>query len=97
MVSMTVQDTSPATIEPPATIETTLNYLQDTGVMPSVFTGGPGSTDIRAAAVIEPLLPLAPRISAATARRTSRKKTVDSFQKGAGCGLPPPRGNQGQL
>jgi hypothetical protein len=48
MVTMTVQDTAPATIE------ATLNYLQDTGVMPSVFTGGPGSTDIRAASPSDP-------------------------------------------
>ena len=48
MVTMTVQDTAPATIE------ATLNYLQDTGVMPSVFTGGPGSTDVRAASPSDP-------------------------------------------
>jgi hypothetical protein len=48
MVTMTVQDAAPATIE------ATLNYLQDTGVMPSVFTGGPGSTDIRTASPSDP-------------------------------------------
>ena len=31
----------------PATIEATLNYLLDTGEMPSVYTGGPGSTVVR--------------------------------------------------
>ena len=48
MVTMTVQDAASATIE------ATLNYLQDTGVMPSVFTGGPGSTVIRAASPSDP-------------------------------------------
>jgi hypothetical protein len=48
MVTMTVQDAAPATIE------ATLNYLQDTGVMPSVFTGGPGSTVVRAAGPSDP-------------------------------------------
>ena len=48
MVTMTVQDAAPATIE------ATLNYLQDTGVMPSVFTGGPGSTVVRAASPSDP-------------------------------------------
>src|SRR6185436_12488287 len=42
MVTMTVQDA-------PVTVEATLNYLLDTGVMPSVYTGGPGSTIVRAA------------------------------------------------
>ncbi len=28
-------------------IEATVNYLKDTGVMPSVYTGGPGSTVVR--------------------------------------------------
>jgi hypothetical protein len=44
---MTVQDA-------PVTVEATINYLLDTGVMPSVFTGGPGSTDIRAASPSDP-------------------------------------------
>jgi hypothetical protein len=48
MVTMTVQDA------PPATIEATLNYLLDTGVMPSVYTGGPGSTVVRAASPSDP-------------------------------------------
>jgi hypothetical protein len=48
MVTMTVQDAAPATIE------ATLNYLHDTGVMPSVFTGGPGSTVVRAASPSDP-------------------------------------------
>src|SRR5258705_3349794 len=48
MVTMTVQDAAPATIE------ATLNYLQDTGVMPSVFAGGPGSTDVRTASPSDP-------------------------------------------
>jgi len=48
MVTMTVQDAAPDTIE------ATLNYLQDTGVMPSVFTGGPGSTVVRAASPSDP-------------------------------------------
>jgi hypothetical protein len=48
MVTMTVQDAAPDTIE------ATLNYLQDTGVMPSVYTGGPGSTVVRAASPSDP-------------------------------------------
>jgi len=44
---MTVQDA-------PVTVEATINYLQDTGVMPSVFTGGSGSTDVRAASPSDP-------------------------------------------
>jgi len=47
MVTMTVQDA-------PVTVEATINYLQDTGVMPSVFTGGSGSTDVRAASPSDP-------------------------------------------
>src|SRR5262244_3943171 len=38
----------------PKTIEATLNYLLDTGVMPSVYTGGPGSTVIRTASTNDP-------------------------------------------
>jgi hypothetical protein len=47
MVTMTVADA-------PVTVEATLNYLQDTGVMPSVYTGGPGSTVVRAASPSDP-------------------------------------------
>src|SRR5690242_2841262 len=48
-----------ATAEPDTlatTIEATVNYLLDTGVMPSVYTGGPGSTVIRAATTNDPHL-----------------------------------------
>jgi hypothetical protein len=38
----------------PKTIEATVNYLLDTGVMPSVYTGGPGSTVIRTASTNDP-------------------------------------------
>jgi len=38
----------------PKTIEATFNYLLDTGVMPSVYTGGPGSTVIRTASANDP-------------------------------------------
>jgi len=38
----------------PATIEATLNYLLDTGEMPSVFTGGPGSTVVRTSSTSDP-------------------------------------------
>jgi len=48
MVTTTVQDAAPATIE------ATLNYLLDTGVMPSVYTGGPGSTVVRTASTSDP-------------------------------------------
>src|SRR5262245_66697402 len=47
MVTMTVADA-------PVTVEATLNYLLDTGVMPSVFTGGPGSTVIRSESPSDP-------------------------------------------
>ncbi len=47
MVTMTVQDA-------PVTVEATINYLLDTGVTPSVFTGGSGSTDVRAASPSDP-------------------------------------------
>jgi len=47
MVTMTVQDA-------PVTVEATINYLLDTGVTPSVFTGGPGSTVVRAASPSDP-------------------------------------------
>jgi hypothetical protein len=36
------------------TIEATVNYLLDTGVMPSVYTGGPGSTVVRNATTSDP-------------------------------------------
>ena len=38
----------------PVTVGATLNYLLDTGVMPSVFTGGPGSTVVRSASPSDP-------------------------------------------
>src|SRR5262245_59929264 len=38
----------------PATIEATLNYLLDTGEMPSVYTGGPGSTVMRTSSTSDP-------------------------------------------
>jgi hypothetical protein len=38
----------------PDTIEADVNYLLDTGVMPSVYTGGPGSTVVRAASTHDP-------------------------------------------
>src|SRR5262245_46148396 len=38
----------------PATIEATVNYLLDTGEMPSVYTGGPGSTVVRTATTSDP-------------------------------------------
>jgi len=38
----------------PSTIEATVNYLLDTGVMPSVYTGGPGSTVVRTASTHDP-------------------------------------------
>ena len=38
----------------PKTIEATVNYLLDTGVTPSVYTGGPGSTVIRTASTNDP-------------------------------------------
>jgi hypothetical protein len=48
MVATAVQDAAPVTIE------ATVNYLLDTGVMPSVFTGGPGSTVVRTASTQDP-------------------------------------------
>jgi hypothetical protein len=36
------------------TIEATVNYLLDTGVMPSVYSGGPGSTVVRNASTHDP-------------------------------------------
>jgi hypothetical protein len=48
MVTMTVQDAAPVTIE------ATINYLHDTGVMPSVYTGGPGSTVVRSESPSDP-------------------------------------------
>src|SRR5215470_3405488 len=48
MEASAVQDVTPATIE------TTLNYLLDTGEMPSVYTGGPGSTVVRTASTSDP-------------------------------------------
>jgi len=48
MVMTTEQDTAPVTIE------ATVNYLLDTGVMPSVYTGGPGSTVVRTASTHDP-------------------------------------------
>lgn len=48
MVATAVQDAGPATIE------ATVNYLLDTGVMPSVYTGGPGSTVVRTASTSDP-------------------------------------------
>jgi hypothetical protein len=48
MVATAVQDAGPVTIE------ATVNYLLDTGVMPSVYTGGPGSTVVRTASTHDP-------------------------------------------
>jgi hypothetical protein len=48
MVATAVQDVAPATIE------ATLNYLLDTGEMPSVYTGGPGSTVLRTSSTSDP-------------------------------------------
>jgi hypothetical protein len=48
MITMTVQDAAPVTIE------ATINYLHDTGVMPSVYTGGPGSTVVRSESPSDP-------------------------------------------
>jgi hypothetical protein len=45
---MTVQDAAPVTIE------ATVNYLHDNGVMPSVYTGGPGSTIVRSESPSDP-------------------------------------------
>jgi hypothetical protein len=47
MVTMTVQDA-------PVTVEATVNYLHDTGMMPSVYTGGPGSTVVRSESLSDP-------------------------------------------
>jgi hypothetical protein len=44
---MTVQDA-------PVTVEATVNYLHDTGMMPSVYTGGPGSTVVRSESLSDP-------------------------------------------
>src|SRR5262249_21952877 len=38
----------------PATIEATVNYLLDTGEMPTVYTGGPGSTLVRMSSTSDP-------------------------------------------
>ena len=38
----------------PDTIETTVNYLLDTGEQPFTFTGGPGSTEVRSNGVQDP-------------------------------------------
>ena len=38
----------------PDTIEATVNYLQDTGETPSVYSGGPGSTIVRVASNRDP-------------------------------------------
>jgi hypothetical protein len=48
MVAIAEQDAGPVTIE------ATINYLLDTGVMPSVYTGGPGSTVVRTASTHDP-------------------------------------------
>src|SRR5262245_7771486 len=48
MVATAVQDVAPATVE------ATLNYLLDTGEMPSVYTGGPGSTVVRTSSTSDP-------------------------------------------
>jgi hypothetical protein len=47
MVTMTVQDA-------PVAVEATVNYLHDTGMMPSVYTGGPGSTVVRSESLSDP-------------------------------------------
>jgi hypothetical protein len=47
MVTMTVQDA-------PVTVEAPVNYLHDTGMMPSVYTGGPGSTVVRSESLSDP-------------------------------------------
>jgi hypothetical protein len=47
MVTMIVQDA-------PVTVEATVNYLHDTGMMPSVYTGGPGSTVVRSESPSDP-------------------------------------------
>lgn len=38
----------------PSTIEASVNYLLDTGVMPSTYTGGPGSTEVRSVGTPDP-------------------------------------------
>src|SRR5262245_56748111 len=48
MVATAVQDVAPATIE------ATLNYLLDTGEMPTVYDGGPGSTVVRTSSTSDP-------------------------------------------
>jgi len=44
-----------AEIEPQAsTIEPTVNYLLDTGITPSTYTGGPGSTEVKSVGTLDP-------------------------------------------
>jgi hypothetical protein len=38
----------------PATIETTVNYLLDTGETPFTYTGGPGSTEVKSQGTLDP-------------------------------------------
>lgn len=38
----------------PSTIEASVNYLLDTGVMPSTYTGGPGSTEVKSIGTPDP-------------------------------------------
>jgi hypothetical protein len=38
----------------PATIETTVNYLLDTGETPFTYTGGPGSTEVKSQGALDP-------------------------------------------
>src|SRR2546423_14943400 len=38
----------------PDTIEATVNYLNDSGVMPFTYTGGPGSLDVRTGGTPDP-------------------------------------------
>ena len=36
------------------TVEATVNYLLDTGIMPSTYTGGPGSTEVKSVGTTDP-------------------------------------------
>ncbi len=40
--------------ESPVTIDATVNYLLDTGTMPSTYTGGPGSTEVKQTGTPDP-------------------------------------------
>jgi hypothetical protein len=43
-----------AELDAPATIQPVVNYLLDSGVTPSTYSGGPGSTEVRSTGTLDP-------------------------------------------